>query len=165
MYLNPAARRRNQPLIFLSIPIKQTSHILSHINLQLHSIELLEQLDLLQQQQSLSKALKMIDHTGVWVPAAKHAQAIDFYIKALAPLGYEKRIAHANNQAVGFGDATAPADWWVNSTGLMGLPAESTPSPLPSHHAFKVTGQSMTLSNLNHLFRWVGVRNANSRST
>ena len=83
----------------------------------------------------------MIDHTGIWVPAAKHADTVDFYIKALAPLGYEKRISHANNQAVGFGDAASRADWWVNSTGLMGLPAESTPVPLNTHHAMSAKGE------------------------
>lgn len=82
----------------------------------------------------------MIDHTGIWISASKFSDVLDFYTKALKPLGYQKRAAHANDLAIGFGDAVSRADWWVLSTGLMGPGAESAPAPLNSHHAFRVNG-------------------------
>ncbi len=70
----------------------------------------------------------MIDHTGVTVSDVK--RSIEFYKKALAPLGYE--LLKQFEQFAGFGVAGKP-DFWIGQ----GTPKEST------HIAFRANGRAI----------------------
>jgi catechol 2,3-dioxygenase-like lactoylglutathione lyase family enzyme len=73
----------------------------------------------------------MIDHTGVGV--SDFARSRDFYVKALAPLGYTllaefSAAVTGSVDVAGFGEAPKP-DFWVNHT---------PPNKPPLHVAFRV---------------------------
>ncbi len=70
----------------------------------------------------------MIDHTGVTVSDVK--RSIEFYKKALAPLGYE--LISQFEQFAGFGVAGKP-DFWIGQ----GTPKEAI------HVAFRANGRAI----------------------
>lgn len=80
-----------------------------------------------------------IAHTGIVVPKDKVAEAVAWYLKALAPLGYKQIIDHYG-VAVGLGDKEYEADFWVvgkditeNVSGHLAFaaPGMLTPPPEP----------------------------------
>jgi len=78
----------------------------------------------------------MLDHTGIFVPAAQHAQVVNWYETVLAPLGYKKFITEGPNEDVtGLSDTGIHADWWVVST------TETLTDKPKMHHAFKAKGE------------------------
>jgi hypothetical protein len=56
----------------------------------------------------------MIDHVLVKSTSALFNETVEFYVKALEPIGY-KKIVDIPNKTCGFGD-TAP-DYWVSAAG------------------------------------------------
>lgn len=76
-----------------------------------------------------------IDHTGIWVPKDKHEEAVNFYLAALKPLGYEKIIGEAGAWA-GMGVNEKP-DWF--------LMACDTAPDRQSHIAFTAPGNYVRL--------------------
>jgi hypothetical protein len=54
-----------------------------------------------------------IDHTGIHVPEANYDEVVNFYLKALGPLGYTKRVEFPG--AVGLGTSETETDFWIDS--------------------------------------------------
>ena len=69
-----------------------------------------------------------IDHTGIYVHAPQHPAVVEWYKKALGPLGYYVlRAEGPNNEITGFSDTGEHGDWWV----------VASPEPRSTfHHAF-----------------------------
>lgn len=78
---------------------------------------------------------KMLDHTGIFVPASQHAGVVEWYEKVLEPLGYKKLIAHGpNGEVTGLSDTGTHADWWLIAT------SEELSDKPKMHHAFQAKG-------------------------
>jgi hypothetical protein len=73
-----------------------------------------------------------IDHTGIPAPPAKFNEVVEWYTKALVPLGY-KKIHEYPGIAVGLGDS-AP-DFWV---------AAQEGAGATQHIAFRAKGRFST---------------------
>ncbi|HEY0250968.1 MAG TPA: VOC family protein [Kofleriaceae bacterium] len=71
----------------------------------------------------------MIDHTGI--RCADLDKSVEYFKKALAPIGYELIKRLDEYKTAGFGEK-GKADFWVNA---VGKPAE------PGHIAFRVGGR------------------------
>ncbi|KAK4223085.1 Glyoxalase/bleomycin resistance protein/ dioxygenase [Podospora fimiseda] len=56
----------------------------------------------------------VIAHTGIKVPSSIHPSVVEFYVKALEPLGYTKALSLFNDSVVGFADAEGTLDWWIS---------------------------------------------------
>ena len=54
----------------------------------------------------------MLDHTGLIVPADQFDSVVKWYVAALAPLGYEKRM-EIPGRAVGLGPAPHDMPFWI----------------------------------------------------
>ncbi|KAK3376096.1 Glyoxalase/Bleomycin resistance protein/Dihydroxybiphenyl dioxygenase [Lasiosphaeria ovina] len=83
-----------------------------------------------------------IDHTGIIVPADKHAAAVEFYLAALAPLGYAKGLEFHDGAVVGFADTKLGGiNWWVTSRAVK--PAgDNGKDIVPGHHAFSASDRA-----------------------
>ena len=56
-----------------------------------------------------------IDHTGISVEKDLHKKVVEFYLAALAPLGYEKIMAFGlNEEATGLG-VKPKSDFWLTA--------------------------------------------------
>ncbi|ROT37098.1 Glyoxalase/Bleomycin resistance protein/Dihydroxybiphenyl dioxygenase [Sodiomyces alkalinus F11] len=66
-----------------------------------------------------------IDHAGVYVPKPIFQKTLDWYVAALAPIGY-KIMAKPTESNIGLGK-TVP-DWWLGAT--------DSESSTPAHIAF-----------------------------
>ena len=72
-----------------------------------------------------------IDHTCVRVAKDAHKKAVDFYVAALKPLGYEKVMDFG--EAVGFGVRPGHgSDFWVSA---------ADGNVPPTHFAFAADGE------------------------
>ena len=56
----------------------------------------------------------MIDHLGIFTPTELIKPTIDFYVAALAPLGYKKMQEYMDGTIVGLGDGSRPSDFWLS---------------------------------------------------
>lgn len=90
-----------------------------------------------------------IAHTGIKLPAAKHAAVVAWYEAALAPLGYSKAVTFLDGLVVGFLDsASGNVDWWLTSTAAAppGNPGSSAAAEAdfpPTHTAFAAKGECL----------------------
>ena len=78
----------------------------------------------------------MIDHTGVVL--SDHARSRDFYVQALAPLGYQlladlPAAVTGHTDVAGFGEPPKP-DFWIS---------RGTPNNPPVHVAFRVGSRAV----------------------
>jgi hypothetical protein len=74
-----------------------------------------------------------IDHTAISVEKSLHKETVDFYLAALAPLGYEKVMAFGpNEEATGLG-VKPKSDFWIMSVDV---------KVVPLHFAFTSPGES-----------------------
>lgn len=79
----------------------------------------------------------MLDHLALSITADKYQEVLDFYLAALAPLGYEIRHSIHDGKVVGLGCKDAPAheaDFW-----LAGF-AQTASEIKYAHWAFKTDG-------------------------
>ena len=53
-----------------------------------------------------------LDHIGFAVPPSKFKQVVDWYLAALAPLGYTKKKDFMDGKVVGLGNGDS-ADFWL----------------------------------------------------
>ncbi|KAM3441540.1 hypothetical protein NHJ13734_002845 [Beauveria thailandica] len=85
------------------------------------------------------QAPNMFDHVALSVPQDKYPAVVDFYIAALAPLGYEKLVSMFDDKLVALGDKNSPmankADFWLSGM------AESVVDKNYAHWAFTADGQ------------------------
>ncbi|KAM3504107.1 hypothetical protein MY10362_003771 [Beauveria mimosiformis] len=76
----------------------------------------------------------MFDHVALSVPQDKYPAVVDFYVVALAPLGYEKLISMFDDKLVALGDKNSPmankANFWLSGM------AESAVDKNYAHWAF-----------------------------
>ncbi|EJP70942.1 glyoxalase/bleomycin resistance protein/dioxygenase [Beauveria bassiana ARSEF 2860] len=82
----------------------------------------------------------MFDHVALSVPQDKYPAVVDFYIAALAPLGYEKLISMFDDKLVALGDKNSPmanrADFW-----LSGMVESAVADKIYAHWAFAADGE------------------------
>ncbi|KAJ6790385.1 hypothetical protein PWT90_04223 [Aphanocladium album] len=82
----------------------------------------------------------MFDHVALSVPQDKYQAVVDFYLAALAPLGYEKLISMLDDKLVALGDKKSPmenkADFWLS--GMNDIAVEKT----YAHYAFVADDKS-----------------------
>lgn len=82
----------------------------------------------------------MLDHLALSVPRDIYQAVLDFYLAALAPLGYEKLVSLFDDRLVGLGSKSSPmpnkADFWIS-----GL-ADFTCEARYTHWAFVADGMS-----------------------
>lgn len=57
-----------------------------------------------------------LDHLAIQAPPSKYDSIVEFYLKALAPLGYSKQMEFPK-RAVGLGPSKETADFWIGSKG------------------------------------------------
>lgn len=76
----------------------------------------------------------MIDHIGVDVTGFQRAR--EFYLKALAPIGY--KILHEGDGCCGMGVTGEGDQAWLGSIWLM-----SKPSVAPAHFCFRVDNRAL----------------------
>lgn len=69
-----------------------------------------------------------VDHTSIPVPSSQFKEVVEWYLAALAPLGYKKIMDYG--VAVGLGDPTP--DFWLGSQDVSAGDAKV----LPVHTAF-----------------------------
>ncbi|KAF2836500.1 hypothetical protein M501DRAFT_979700 [Patellaria atrata CBS 101060] len=55
-----------------------------------------------------------ISHTGITVPPERYEEIVNFYLKALAPIGYVK-ILDYGSLACGLGPKDGHPDWWIGN--------------------------------------------------
>jgi hypothetical protein len=72
-----------------------------------------------------------LDHAGVTAPPSKYEEVVAWYIKALAPLGYTKKMDFPG-AAVGLGDPHP--DFWIGSK-------EGAAEKTMLHFAFRSKGE------------------------
>ncbi|KAB5522867.1 glyoxalase/bleomycin resistance protein/dioxygenase [Coniochaeta sp. 2T2.1] len=71
-----------------------------------------------------------IDHLCITVPPSHYKSVVDFYLKALAPIGYTQLATYGPNGEVAGLGADCHADWWI--TAVPDAPAE-----MSLHFAFR----------------------------
>lgn len=76
----------------------------------------------------------MLDHLAISIPADKYQETLDFYLAALAPLGYEQQASYQDGKVVGLGIKGAGPDFW-----LAGMSDKGTSG---AHWAFSTDGMS-----------------------
>lgn len=80
----------------------------------------------------------MLDHLGIAVPTDKYEETVNFYLAALAPLGYERRFNFTEGALVsGLGTEEGRADFWI--TGIKEV-------PMGNHAHYAFAGKSMFFS-------------------
>ena len=82
----------------------------------------------------------MIHHVGLCTPVDLNEQTIDFYVAALAPLGYKKAVEFVKTgKVVGLSDGSRTPDFWI-------MPITHTGDPNltagHAHFAFGAKGTS-----------------------
>lgn len=89
-----------------------------------------------------SLATKMFDHVALSVPQNIYPAVVEFYLEALAPLGYEELITMFDGKLVAFGDKNSPmsnkADFWLSGMSDFQLEKKYT------HWAFAAQGKQST---------------------
>ena len=80
----------------------------------------------------------MLDHTGVAVPKELLDKTLDFYVKALGPLGYKVAVDLKDHSVFGLGPSVEEADWWLAASpkGKVNAPGEG------GHWAFRAKRKS-----------------------
>lgn len=83
----------------------------------------------------------MLDHLALSVPQDKFDAVVDFYLAALAPLGYEKMISMFDGKLVALGSKNSSlpnkADFWLSGM------KETTVEGRYAHWAFLAEGKAI----------------------